>query len=256
MSRYRDPYVLRVWKSRPMHTGRALPRQWTILSRRLHRQVVEGSRLPPTLPLYVCAQHLVQEGFSSADSFSGADSGAAILNQCDDGSWCCVDMNSYNGGAGVVSNQTCCQKGEGVKIVSGRAISASTSTSMSISSSLGSRTASPTSTGVPAPTQSQSGTTQSSNNVPIGVGVGVGIGIPVICCVAFLFFRRNRKQLHRSDAVDQTGHGHVYDPKAAPVFASRPAGTESELELEGSYLPTELPGTPAEISAARAESLH
>jgi len=121
------------------------------------------------------------------------------LNQCADGSWCCVDSNVYASGTGVISNVTCCQNGQDEKI-GFRALTTTLPTVVSTTS----QTAASYSSLTAASYKSLS---SSNTTLRVGLGVGFGVGIPILAGIILLVVRDRKGQKSHLSAGEPTGKG-------------------------------------------------
>jgi hypothetical protein len=155
------------------------------------------------------------------------------LNQCGDGSWCCSSVYNTSG------NATCCQSGQGVKLLP-------TSASTSVFSSPAASTSSTLQTSVPSSPPATSSPTPSNfmnqgsshNNLRVGLGEGLGLGIPlaaaVICLAIFVWKRRHMppqqmvslQEAYGSQQKNQSASWQAHHAEALPEAVDSPVRAE------------------------------
>jgi hypothetical protein len=146
-----------------------------------------------------------------------------VLNQCADGSWCCVPYNYYI--TGTLQNTTCCSLGQGQQLAD---------TTLSSSAA-------------PA-----SGKNNSAKKV--GLGAGLGLGIPLVLVLAGIgvfacWTIARRRDTARATAPAAAEESHLSAqkppqyPQASPAVAQQPVYyVVQQPAVQGGY-PAELPGT-------------
>ncbi|RFN43901.1 hypothetical protein FIE12Z_11861 [Fusarium flagelliforme] len=165
------------------------------------------------------------------------------VEQCEDGSYCCVDKN-----------KRCCAEGRGYFLDDEGNLALGNSTeSETTTSSLPTTTSSEavsTSTQEPEPTQSSNNSTEEQDDgqaMKIGLGVGIPAAIAIVAVSAWLFLRRRNKtkraQVPHVVTAEMYGHNNVKMPMS-PQELEGYASTSEMYQKRGkvSSAPQELEG--------------